>query len=164
MGEKYEITNSTPDESTEKGFKKVAPVPTQACAQCPDTWIPYKGSCYIFVATKNTFSRSELHCLSLGANLVHIENELENEFIRSQLRTLKETTYWIGLTDAGTEGIFNWVDDNSTASFTGWEKAQPDNSEGKEDCVHIRHTYSYNWNDAQCTSSYNSICEKKSNA
>ncbi|XP_045156977.1 perlucin-like protein [Mercenaria mercenaria] len=145
----------------DKEKTRVPPVPTPACAQCPDTWIQYKGSCYLFVAAKNTFSRAESHCLSLGSHLIHIENDLENEFIRSQLTTLKEKEYWIGLTDAGTEGIFKWVDDNSTASFTDWYRGNPNNGGGNENCVHFRDTYNYTWNDQECAVSYSSICETK---
>ncbi|XP_053395956.1 perlucin-like protein [Mercenaria mercenaria] len=158
---RLEYTRELLEDKEDKEKTRAYPVSTPACVQCPDTWMQYQGSCYLFVDAKRNFSGADSHCLGLGAYLVHIESSLENEFLKNHLRTLKEyKSYWIGLTDAATEGIHRWIYDNSTTSFTDWHPRQPDNNGGNENCVHM---YNYKWNDSPCNQSLNSICERKTN-
>ncbi|XP_060551451.1 perlucin-like protein [Ruditapes philippinarum] len=130
------------------------------CVQCPDGWMQYKGSCYVFVDKKLSFDNARANCKTLNADLVHIENADENTFIGNHGRSFKDSDFWIGLTDAETEGVFKWVDDNSRASFTDWWPGQPDNS-GKEHCAHIVLRLNMEWNDRKCGDHTNYICEKK---
>ncbi|XP_060578966.1 perlucin-like [Ruditapes philippinarum] len=138
---------------SEKGEKE--------CTTCPDGWIYYKGSCYVIVDLNLSFDKARANCQKLHADLVHIENADENTFLRNHLKTMKGTSFWIGLTDTDTEGVFKWVDDNSRASFTDWQSSQPDNGSGTEDCAHFYANFNYKWNDDQCYNSAKSICEKK---
>ncbi|XP_060565777.1 perlucin-like isoform X2 [Ruditapes philippinarum] len=131
------------------------------CMQCPDGWIQYKGSCYMIVEEKLSFDKARANCQKFNADLVHIDNADENTFIRNHLRTLKGIDFWIGLTDAATEGLFKWVDDNSRATFTDWYPSQPDNGGNREDCVHFKAIGNIQWNDRECYSTEKSICEKK---
>jgi len=55
---------------------------------------------------------------------------------------------WIGLTDRVTEGYFEWLDE-SDVNYTYWERGQPDNSGGDENCVHMGY-YGTGWNDQGC--------------
>ncbi|XP_060565780.1 perlucin-like isoform X2 [Ruditapes philippinarum] len=131
----------------------------KVCSHCPDGWIKYKGSCYLFVENKLSFDAAQANCQCLHGHLVHIENENENAFLRNHLRTLKDSLMWIGLTDSETEGVFKWIDDSSTVSFTDWSPKQPDNSGNKEDCVEFYPDLK--WNDRNCEASLRSICENK---
>ncbi|XP_060605564.1 perlucin-like protein [Ruditapes philippinarum] len=129
-------------------------------ARCQDGWLQYQGSCYLIVHNQFTFYEAEANCKKHGADLVSIENANENTFLKKQLTTLKGTDFWIGLTDSVTEGVFKWVADQSNAVFTDWEKGQPDNYLGNEDCVHVHASRNFVWNDKPCSDRILSICEE----
>ncbi|XP_045157211.2 perlucin-like protein [Mercenaria mercenaria] len=137
------------------------PRPNPVCRQCPDLWLPFQGSCYLFIDDQETFNVARSRCLDLGAFLVHIKSEAEYEFLRTHLRSLKSAWYWIGLTDAHTEGTFKWDGSDEAASFTKWDKGQPDDTGENEDCVHFYSFPYYGWNDRNCESVLKSICEMK---
>ena len=70
---------------------------------------------------------------------------------------------WIGLNDIETEGTFLYVDGvRATQQNAGWEKGQPDNSEGNEDCAHVNRAGvpDNTANDAPCTYRAYALCEK----
>lgn len=68
---------------------------------------------------------------------------------------------YFGLHDKESEGIFRWVSDNSTVTFTDWGPHQPDNAKYGEDCGQFWNDINYRWNDAPCSYKYGYICEKK---
>ncbi|CAJ1083951.1 ladderlectin-like [Xyrichtys novacula] len=41
---------------------------------CDTSWFDYHGRCYKYVATPMTWADAELHCVSMGTNLVSIHN------------------------------------------------------------------------------------------
>ncbi|WAR17377.1 PGCA-like protein [Mya arenaria] len=56
---------------------------------CLDGWIPFNGSCYLFAHhhMQLTFTGAEQYCRQHNnAHLVHVNNALENAFIKDQLR------------------------------------------------------------------------------
>ncbi|XP_060578975.1 perlucin-like protein [Ruditapes philippinarum] len=130
-------------------------------AQCADGWIKYKSSFYLITEKKLTFDKARANCLKFHADLVHIENADENTFLKNHLSTLKGFDFWVGLTDADTEGVFKWVDDNTEASFTDWSVGQPDDGRGYEDCAFFKASYNLKWNDGGCHYHSQSICEMK---
>ncbi|XP_060578974.1 perlucin-like protein [Ruditapes philippinarum] len=149
------------EELEEKVSKEDLEDKDKMCTQCPDEWIHYKGSCYVIMKENSSFYQARCKCLTLHADLVQIENADENTFLRNHLSTLKGTDFWFGLTDADTEGVFKWVDDNSDVSFTDWNEGQPDDGGGKEDCAHFKGSYNLKWNDSECHAHFQSICEMK---
>ena len=61
--------------------------------------------------------------------------------------------YWIGLTDAGAEGIWLWASTSAETTYTNWEDYQPDDAGGNEDCVHFyspNYQKNLRWNDYVC--------------
>ncbi|XP_052762167.1 asialoglycoprotein receptor 2-like [Mya arenaria] len=89
---------------------------------CLDGWIPFNGSCYLFAHhhMQLTFTGAEQYCRQHNnAHLVHVNNALENAFIKDQLREKQTTSWWMGLTDEDIEGVWKWFDTDTVASFTG---------------------------------------------
>ncbi|XP_045160090.1 perlucin-like isoform X2 [Mercenaria mercenaria] len=128
------------------------------CAQCPDMWIPFHGSCYRFVDEQLTYDNARSHCIVHEAHLVHVDTELENEFLNA--------SFWIGLADINTEGKFEWDGSSKAVSFDNWGPGQPDNAGGKEHCVHYydQAKQNYKWNDHVCGRLFKSICEKRNSS
>ncbi|XP_060699122.1 C-type lectin lectoxin-Enh2-like isoform X2 [Hemiscyllium ocellatum] len=57
------------------------------------------------------------------------------------------------------ENSFLWTD-GSSSDFTHWAKNQPDNSHGKEHCVHF-FAWKPDWNDLPCDSKLCFLCSYK---
>uniref|UniRef100_H3A069 C-type lectin domain-containing protein n=1 Tax=Latimeria chalumnae TaxID=7897 RepID=H3A069_LATCH len=128
---------------------------------CPRDWLMFGGSCYFFSSDAMNWMASEDNCSSLGAHLIVITSrEEQEELIQQHVRV----PYWIGLTDQGSEGSWRWVDGtpyNHPISF--WIESNPNNRAGNENCGTVGGWSGYRalrWNDHNCESSLNRICEK----
>nr|KAG5691740.1 hypothetical protein BaRGS_010243 [Batillaria attramentaria] len=90
--------------------------------------------------------------LVLGADMLEIETQAENDFIASQIFARNGVdNIWIGLTDFTREGRWEWTSTKEQPSFTNWGPGQPDNlgiAEKGQDCAYIRPDGS--WDDESC--------------
>src|SRR5690554_3861010 len=112
------------------------------------------SECSMYFLNTQSMSGSEAqdYAESLGANLVSIQSQAENDCLLAGLNTLGQTgTIWIGLNDEDVEGTFVWYD-QSPVTYTNWAPGEPNNSGGNEDCVQIYPTGSSPgmWNDLNC--------------
>ncbi|XP_062605374.1 perlucin-like protein [Saccostrea cucullata] len=132
---------------------------------CPHGWLRNSSSCYLFVThVDNDWTESEYFCSMLGAKLVEIETEEENNYIRSHARTAhqhKQSGFWIGGTDAVVEGEWIWMKSQTPFSYTDWARNFPDDYESNEDCAHMWSEVDFSWNDSHCDERMNFICEKE---
>ncbi|XP_074836071.1 uncharacterized protein LOC142003221 [Carettochelys insculpta] len=127
-----------------------------ACRICPADWLLNAGSCYYFATERKPWSHAKQACMDQGAQLVIIDNQQEQEFLQKHMNTKQ---YWIGLHDLSKEGTFTWVDDSSV-SFSNWNRGEPNNVGSGEDCVMMYKDGK--WNDAPCANNVDGwICEKK---
>jgi len=106
-----------------------------------------------------TWEDARDYCKSLGADLVVIDDEEENEFLAGK----GGGNFWLGLTDADTEDQWEWVDGRSAAS-PNWAENQPDDYQENEDCAHMyilpdRPDLMGQWNDGNCETALPFICE-----
>jgi len=96
-----------------------------------------------------TWTAASTAAQSSGWYLATIGSSAENDFIESLLNSslAERSHFWIGLTDQGTEGTYQWVD-GTPFSFTDWSAGEPNNS-GDEDygAMDLR-SGSWAWNDA----------------
>ncbi|XP_055010163.1 macrophage mannose receptor 1 [Boleophthalmus pectinirostris] len=141
--------------------KAPTPPPSQGCA---DGWtaLPHFRNCYklfhnVEWSQKKSWEAAYEDCVSRGANLVSIHNQEEEEFLSTYS---KGTSKWIGLKSNPTEGGYSWSD-GSPLSHTNWGHGEPNNHEGREDCVEMvsstNGTYSW-WNDLNCDAHQDWIC------
>ncbi|XP_052786142.1 C-type lectin domain family 10 member A-like [Mya arenaria] len=99
------------------------------------------------------------YCTSKGGHLVHVNNANENNFIRDVIMHQAPTAHWwLGANDDTTEGVWQWVDDDSSLQFNDFWPGMPD---GDGDCAFYSHGGDYKWDDANCQLAYNGICELK---
>jgi hypothetical protein len=131
------------------------------CTHDGEGWTGYGGHCYRYFTDKKNWFDARAACQALGGDLASMANAAENDFVHS-IVIPKETAPWIGFNDQGSEGSWQWSD-GSAVTFTNWAGGEPNNS-GNEDCGHL-YVYANNpqdkrWNDAQCGSGYDYICEK----
>ncbi|XP_036452394.1 pulmonary surfactant-associated protein D-like [Colossoma macropomum] len=114
---------------------------------------------YVSNGMKAKFDRGLKFCTDAGGTMVLPRNEAENEALSAMHATLGSTYILLGTTDRETEGHF--VDLNKKPlTFTNWMPNEPNNHQGKEDCVGIY--TNAEWNDLNCDSDFNVVCELRS--
>ncbi|XP_029605304.1 C-type lectin domain family 4 member M-like isoform X1 [Salmo trutta] len=125
---------------------------------CPEGWRRFGCGCYYLSTEKKSWEESRQDCLERGADLVIINSEEEQTFIKG-LESLLFA--WIGLTDSVTEGTWKWVDGTPLTIQKYWWRGQP-NGGTYHNCAFIRHMSSGQgaWWDFYCSSSERWICEK----
>ncbi|XP_053408035.1 C-type lectin domain family 4 member F-like isoform X2 [Mercenaria mercenaria] len=96
----------------------------ESTTACPDRWVAYKGSFCYFGSTTVTFSEAQDICTSLGAHLVHVDNYLENVFLKGFMNSHSKNCYWVGLTDAAKEGLWKLTGKNTIAPFLDWGSSE----------------------------------------
>lgn len=74
----------------------------------------------------------------------------------------EKTILWINLNDQTKEGEWKRAihQEQRPVNYTNWDKKQPDNFEGYEDCAVMWVQPYGKWNDGPCKSHYGFICEK----
>uniref|UniRef100_A0A8C6FXV6 C-type lectin domain family 4 member E n=1 Tax=Moschus moschiferus TaxID=68415 RepID=A0A8C6FXV6_MOSMO len=127
---------------------------------CPLNWVHFQSSCYFFSANTMSWKASLKNCSSMGAHLVVINTQEEQEFLYHAKPRKKE--FYIGLTDQVTEGRWQWVDGTLlTKSLSFWDAGEPNNLVIVEDCATIRDSSNprQNWNDVPCFFNMFRVCE-----
>ncbi|XP_033980589.1 lactose-binding lectin l-2-like [Trematomus bernacchii] len=124
---------------------------------CPMSWSFFNGRSYKYISTHLAWADAELHCVSLGANLVSIHSKEEHLFVRSVIKNFDpaEGWTWIGLNDIHKEGRFMWSD-GCAAKFFYWNSGEPNGE--NEDCVNTNLGPAKKWNDGPCSNTYPSVC------
>uniref|UniRef100_A0A673Y4F5 C-type lectin domain-containing protein n=1 Tax=Salmo trutta TaxID=8032 RepID=A0A673Y4F5_SALTR len=125
----------------------------QTEAICPPGWISFSGNCYWVVSNKmfltSWHEAQQKYCTSRGADLVSIHNMEEENFLSTHT---KGKSKWIGLQHNPIDGGYHWSD-ATPVSHTNWGHGEPNNHEGREDCVEMvsnsNGTSSW-WNDLNC--------------
>ncbi|XP_076424026.1 C-type lectin domain family 4 member A-like [Peromyscus maniculatus bairdii] len=125
---------------------------------CPKHWKPFSSHCYFIVTGSASWSGSEEKCSSMGAHLMVIHSQEEQDFITKTLDP--KDAYYIGLSDPG-HRQWRWVDQtpyNESATF--WHPGEP--NDNNEQCVVVNHPYSsWGWNDLPCSGKQKSVCQMK---
>jgi hypothetical protein len=146
---------------------------TECTAFGPDaTYYSVTQHCYLVVHDMATFADARTHCSSLGAHMVTLSSQDENDFVWS----LDTNEHWIGATDGkGPKeigpGTYSWVT-GEPFTYTDWSAGQPNASttscgdaNGGGDCYeHCAFQWSGGdkggeWNDRYCLHTIDAICE-----
>ncbi|KAH8352670.1 hypothetical protein KR084_005597 [Drosophila pseudotakahashii] len=93
------------------------------------------GSRYFYIEknVKKTWIDAEASCREMGGHLAAFQNR--TEFLAMELKLRSHDHYWLGINDREEDGEFVSVASGKPAPFLYWNKAEPNNFGGKEDCV-----------------------------
>jgi hypothetical protein len=137
------------------------------------TYDPQTKHCYLVVHDLATFVDAMSHCASMGAHLVTLSDQQENDFVWG----LDAAEHWIGATDGRglrdtTPGPYSWIDGEPFV-YTDWSQGQPnasatscpDGTMGGGSCYeHCAFQWSGGavpgeWNDRLCSHTIEAVCE-----
>lgn len=112
--------------------------------------ITYDGHTYARYDTQLNWQLAKQFCEAAGGHLATITSEKEAAVIELLLKDAPFGTYWLGATDEGWEGGWQWIT-GEAFEWTDWNDRQPDNAdrseEGAENYLETGNSYSQNWND-----------------
>lgn len=112
--------------------------------------------CYRRAEQELGWSAAQQSCRSWGGQLASIDSRAEDDFLWAQL----QITFWIGVSDRVQEGrMLDGV--GEPLGFTNWSAGQPDDFQGREDCV-VKRGPAGAWNDLPCNSALGYVCERAS--
>jgi len=117
------------------------------------------ASSYAYCTFKRTYKDTRMECQKRGGDLAVIQDQAENDTLTAQVLMLSgvASRWFIGLDDLALEGTFVWVDD-SPLGFSSWGPTEPNNTGGLESCV-VLYAGDGSWNDQQCATASEFICE-----
>lgn len=144
------------------------------CAQFGNdaTWFSQTQHCYLAVHDLLTFAAAQQKCAALGAHLVTIANEAENDFAWDVL----SEEHWVGARDGkgpkeSGVGTYTWLT-GEPLDYSAWSAEQPNasktacgDSNGGGTCYeHCAFQWASGekngeWNDRYCLHTVASICE-----
>jgi len=107
-------------------------------------WVYHNGFCYMFTSYHETFLKAEEECNKVGAYLADINEEEENNWIKSVLAVINPkdgTDYWAGGLDADRNKQMQWITGNPM-TFANFAKDQPDG----QPYAHLDFDLGFAWN------------------
>ncbi|EDV54662.1 C-type lectin 37Da [Drosophila erecta] len=131
-------------------------------------FIKIKESYYLFGQEKVNWYVAYESCRRYGSELVTFETPEEFDAIAAFLKARGDRSeHWTSGNDLGQTGTHNWFSNAQLVTIKRWAPNQPDNSGGKEHCIHLGYIYGHSTeiqlNDRPCNNHPNSlfkyICE-----
>ncbi|KAH8297892.1 hypothetical protein KR018_000392, partial [Drosophila ironensis] len=102
------------------------------------------------------------NCRKLGSDLVTFETDEEFDAVTAHLKDF-HTKHWTSGNDLGKTGNHNWFSNGKRMNTNRWAPNQPDNSGGKEHCIHMGYMYKgateIELNDYPCGGVFWYVCE-----
>ncbi|KAI1901300.1 hypothetical protein AGOR_G00032890 [Albula goreensis] len=124
-----------------------------SCDTRTGPFICYDGDAahrYILIKEKKTWREAQSYCRKHHTDLASVRNQTENQQIN---QTAGGQAMWIGLFRES----WKWSD-QSNSSYRYWEKGQPNNLGGNDDCAGVKVADLGRWFDLPCHSTYPFIC------
>eukprot|EP00105_Crassostrea_gigas_P012433 XP_011428419.1 PREDICTED: perlucin isoform X1 [Crassostrea gigas] len=136
-------------------------------ADCPDNWIRFADSCYLFMTRyPMQWIEAMTFCKTFDAKLAEVETHPEDTFIRHEARVYGayKESFWIGGNDLISEGKWMWMTSHTPLHYTNWAHGEPSNEFGGEHCMSLLFYTDYHWNDERCKTVLPFICEKETSS
>uniref|UniRef100_A0A0D9RBG1 C-type lectin domain family 4 member D n=1 Tax=Chlorocebus sabaeus TaxID=60711 RepID=A0A0D9RBG1_CHLSB len=125
---------------------------------CPVGWRTLQSNCYFPLTDNKTWAESERNCSGMGAHLMTISTEAEQNFVTQFLD--RRFSYFLGLRDENAKGQWRWVDQtpfNPRTVF--WHDNEPNNYQGENCVVLVYNQDKWAWNDVPCNFEASRICK-----
>lgn len=68
--------------------------------------------------------------------------------------------FWTAGTCLSTEPVFYWMGHSKPITYSDWNRGEPNNSKGDEDCIELRYFEGFTWNDVPCNRKLYTLCEE----
>ncbi|XP_061195886.1 lectin BRA-3-like [Saccostrea echinata] len=121
-------------------------------------WRIFGKSYYLLVKSKLAILEAQRHCLTLGAKLVEVDTPEENTFL-TNMAIQENVDIHLGITDAFVEGQWVFLSSLDPVPLVNWSSRNPDNYRN-QDCAGIAGYEGYKWDDYDCSSKMNFVCER----
>uniref|UniRef100_H0YSP9 Macrophage mannose receptor 1 n=1 Tax=Taeniopygia guttata TaxID=59729 RepID=H0YSP9_TAEGU len=141
---------------------KPEPIDTYEYKTTADGWVIYEDKLYYISKEQVSMERAQEFCRKNSADLAVVNSNSERRFLK---RALKENeSYWrgsigyfIGLR-VSLDKKFSWVD-GTPVTYVAWAPNEPNFANNEENCVVMLSGHGL-WNDINCGSANNFVCEK----
>ncbi|XP_056605100.1 macrophage mannose receptor 1-like isoform X2 [Triplophysa dalaica] len=100
-----------------------------------------------------TWNEAQVYCRQHHFDLVTVQNNEDWTNVQREVQPALTSAVWIGLYN--NISSWRWSYQNEDISFTRWSGSEPNNADGKEECVIIS---SSGWHDAGCSTERRFIC------
>ncbi len=128
-----------------------------SCEPCVLVEGPYVGTTWALCHRPLSWVAAREDCLSRGGDLVSIASEDEQKVFLRKAMGLQWVSWWIGLSDLGTEGAFAWAD-GAPVAYSHWNEGEPNDYGGREDCAELMPWGGGLWNDLPCDRDRPYVC------
>merc|ERR1712062_685121 len=101
-------------------------ISASSTVECPDNspnWFVSGDSCYLVSLEPLSWFASQEYCWEMGGYLAELTTMAEDIPLENYL--VQGIFYWIGLSDAGSEGTWRWMESHKNANYTNWWPSQP---------------------------------------
>ena len=115
------MTDSDPSDG---GFSGTADVDGTYYAEVYTTKAVLNGLRYTYNAASQTWTAAEAAAMTAGGHLASVPNQQVQSAL---VDTFGQSGYWVGLSDAATEGTFVWSD-GTPLTYTNWYQGSPANA------------------------------------
>ncbi len=126
---------------------------TGAPAECEAGWTETAEGdrCRRVFTDRKTWSAARASCAEQNSHLATVRSDSDNEALRTLvgLETDQHPNYFIGLSDAAQEGVWQWEDGSSPSEFFWLDSENEPNGGVDENCVGVARS-SGMWMDLSC--------------
>ena len=118
----------------------VASTSTKRPAGVPSAAVTFRDNWFLIYEDDVGWLAAKRKCERLGGHLAIVPDEETWNFLDIMI---KNVSVWLGATERGHKGRWTWVD-GTEMSFNAWGPQQPNNLEGRQDCLQ---TWKRKWDD-----------------
>ncbi|XP_052276420.1 perlucin-like protein isoform X2 [Dreissena polymorpha] len=136
---------------------------------CPNGWVVYEDSCYLFADETNVSWTEAIHfCQSHSrAHLITVETKAEDMFIKDHARKLfkdelgvssARNSFWLGASDDEIEGQWIWDTNHQLLNYTSFHTVYEIQGPS-QDCLILWGCFNMDWGDYFCDAQSHAICK-----